>query len=70
MRTRLIQIENALADTLRLHSRGLCDIVTNEAGDPVARIYDPDRESVNGGWEIVVALNLRDMATDIERWLS
>ncbi len=41
MRTRLIQIENALADTLRLHSRGLCDIVTNEAGDPVARIYDP-----------------------------
>ena len=28
MRTRLIQIENALADTLRLHSRGLCDIVT------------------------------------------
>lgn len=70
MRHRIIQIEAALADALKFRSGGLCDIVLNEAGDRVARIYDPARVSVNGGWEIVVALNLADMAADIERALS
>ncbi|MCO5082626.1 MAG: hypothetical protein M9955_13345 [Rhizobiaceae bacterium] len=70
MRTRLLQIEDALADTLKYRCGGLCDIVVNEAGDRVARIYDPNLESRNGGWEIVVALNLADAAADIERALS
>lgn len=70
MRGRIIQIENALAETLRFRSGGLCEITRNKGGDHVARIYDATRQSALGGWEIVVELNLADMAADIERAFS
>ncbi len=70
MRSRIVQIENALAEALKFRSGGLCDITRNKGGDHVARIYDVNRESALGGWEIVVELNLTDMAADIERALS
>lgn len=70
MRGRIIQIENALAETLKFRSGGLCDIARNKGGDQIARIYDPACASVHGGWELVVELNLADMAADIERALS